>query len=422
MIMKKKSQIIETKVLSTINTQVLKTTFVSVILTSSYLVAGSCSNGFCGVTVPQIPTDIQDNTALKPFSSSSKIDIEKNYNGWILADNGGDDIIGENRLMTGVDFNSFLKDGDKVSLFGMLTSESLKSGKLSYAYPLSWKSLTIAASYIYTNYALEGVIPGSSGIGTTGSVEGKIIYSLIDSEKEKSNIYLSFNNNNIGEEMTYEDHVRNSDKKSYSSTAHIDFVTEKYPVFGLNTSQKISINITTGYLSFDNIDDEKLDRLTYNVQGSYSKINLDYNNAITISDNTSLETNFRSQFALNNKNLDDSEAFTVGGINGVKVYEEGSVYASNGVLVNIEAKYQLPKINGVNNSIGTFYDYGQVWMSQDIIPSTEHTTVQDAGIGIYTNYKKFFSKVQTAFELGDSEVSTKKDKKYRVILQAGFSF
>ncbi|MCD6211603.1 MAG: ShlB/FhaC/HecB family hemolysin secretion/activation protein, partial [Sulfurovum sp.] len=114
--------------------------------------------------------------------------------------------------------------------------------------------------------------------------------------------------------------------------------------------------------------------------------------------------------------------FTIGGTNGVKIYEESSVYSSNGFFANIEAKYKLPELNGINNSIGAFYDYGQIWESESIIPSTENISVQDTGVGIYTNYKKFFSIVQMALELGDSEISTKDDENYRVILQAGFVF
>jgi len=324
--------------------------------------------------------------------------------------------------MSGVDFNSLLGEGDKLSLFGLITSESLMSGKLSYAYPLPWKNLIAEASYIHTNYTLDVPFPGATGIGTISSIEGKITYPIINSKKEKFNFSLSFNNNSIDDEITNDSFVTNSEKESNTATADIDFKTKNYPLFNLDTNHKLYIGLTTGYLSFDNINDEKLDELTFNTKGSYTKINIDYKNTISLLENTSLEFNFRSQYALNNKNLDDSESFTIGGTNGVKIYEESSVYASNGFFANIEAKYKLPELNGINNSIGAFYDYGQIWESESIIPSTENISVQDTGVGIYTNYKKFFSIVQMALELGDSEISTKDDENYRVILQAGFVF
>ena len=403
------------------NTQIFKTTIIMV-LASNFLIASSCSGGACGVTIPHIPSDIENNIQLKPFNASNKKQIKEGYNGWVLADNGGDNTIGENRLMSGVDFNSLLGEGDKLSLFGLITSESLMSGKLSYVYPLSWNNLIVEASYIHTNYTLDIPFPGATGIGTISSIEGKITYPITNSEKEKFNFSLFFNNNSIDDEITNDSFVTNSEKESNTATADIDFKTKNYPLFNLDTNHKLYIGLTTGYLSFDNINDEKLDKLTFNTQGSYTKINIDYKNTISLSENTSLESNFRSQYALNNKNLDDSESFTIGGTNGVKIYEESSVYASNGFFANIEAKYKLPELNGINNSIGAFYDYGQIWESESIIPSTENISVQDAGVGIYTNYKKFFSIVQMALELGDSEISTKDDENYRVILQAGFVF
>ena len=400
------------KGIGSMDTQVFKTT-ITLILTSSYLSASSCSSGFCGVSVPYIPSDIQENTQLKPFNAANNKEIKNNYSGWGLVDNGGDTTIGENRLMSGLDFNSVFGEGDQLSLFGLITSESLTSGKLSYGYPLFSNDVMVQASYIYTNYTLNVPFPGATGIGTTSSIEGKIIYPTLDSEKEKFDLSLSFNNNNIDDEITNGPVVTNSEKASYSATANIDYK---------NANNKLHIGLTSGYLSFDNESDKKLDGLTYDTQGGYTKINIDYKNTMALSENTTLESNFRSQFAFSSKNLDDSESFTIGGINGVKVYEESSVYSSNGILANIEAKYKLPALNGVNNSIGTFYDYGRVWESNSIIPSTKKISVQDAGLGIYTNYKKFFSTVQLAMELGDSEISTKDDENYRVILQAGFTF
>jgi len=204
------------------NTQIFKTTII-IVLTSNFLIASSCSNGFCGVVIPHIPTDIENNTQLKPFNFSNKEQIEEGYNGWILVDNGGDSTIGENRFMSGVDINSLFENGDKLSLFGLISSENLKSGKLSYAYPLSWNNLIAEASYIHTNYTLAVPFPGATGIGTISSIEGKIIYPIINSKEEKINFYLSFNNNNIDNEITNNSFVTNSEKDSYSARALIDY-------------------------------------------------------------------------------------------------------------------------------------------------------------------------------------------------------
>ena len=401
------------------NTRILKATII--ILTSDFLIAGSCSNGFCGVTVPHIPTDIQNSAQLKPFNASNK-QIKKGYSAWGLVDNAGDDTTGENRFMLGVDVNSLLDTDDKLSLFGLITNENVTSGKLSYAYTLPWNNVIVEASYINTNYTLNEPIPGATGIGTTHTIEGKITYPFINSKEEKLNFSLSFNNNNISEEIDNTFNIIDNEKKSYSATALIDFETNNYTLSNLDTNHKLSLGVTTGYLSFDNIFNEQIDKLGANVQGSYTKINIDYKNTASFSQNVSLESNFRSQYAFNDKNLDDSETISIGGMNGVKLYEEGSVYDSNGFFANIEGKYKLPEFNGVKNTIGAFYDLGQIWESDSLTHSNDTITVQDAGVGIYTHYKKFFSKIQAAFEVGNSKVSTKDDKSYRVLFQTGLVF
>jgi len=401
------------------NKQILRTAII--ILTSDFLIAGSCSNGFCGVTLPRIPVDIEKNTQLKPFNISNKTTTNKSYNAWALIDNGGDNTTGENRFMSGIDINSILGTADKLFLFGLISSEDLKSGKASYSYPISWNNLIIEASYIYTNYTLGEPTPGSTGIGSTQSIQGKITYPFINSENEKLNFSLYFNNNNIDEEIDNTLNVTFNEKKSYSATALMDFEIKDYSLFTLDSDHKLSLSLTTGDLSFDNLFNEKLDKLGANVQGSYTKINIDYKNSVSLSRNISLESNFRSQYAFNDKNLDDSESFTIGGTNGVKIYEEGSVYDSNGFFVNVEGKYKLPELSGVKNSLGIFYDYGQIWES-DSLTSSDSISVEDVGLGLYTNYKKFFSKIQVAFEVGDSTIPTKDEEDYRVLFQTGIVF
>ena len=408
-------------------TQLFKTTAI-IAFASNFLIAGSCSGGVCGGAItPHIPSDIQESANLKPFKLSADKQIEEDYKVWVLADNAGDADIGKNRLMSGIDVNSLFENSDKLSLFGLISSENLngdhlKSGKFSYAYPLPWKDLIIEASFVQTNYSLTELLPGSTGIGTIRSVEGKITYPFIHSENESLNFSLYLTNSNIDEEITNDFFMTEDGKKSYSATAHIDFEMRKYPLFNLDTNHKLSLGLAAGNLSFDDPYAEALDKLTFNTQGSYAKINVDYKNTISIASNTTLESKLRGQYALNNKNLDDSASITIGGINGVKVYEESSTYDSNGFVVDIEGKYKLPEFQSIRNKVGIFYDYGQIWASDPILPDNETVAVQDAGAGIYTSYKKFFSKIQAAVKVGNSEVSTRDDRDYRVIFQAGMVF
>lgn len=389
-------------------------------VSSNFLSANSCSGGACSVTIPQVSTDIENDSELKPFNTSNEKNEDDSFNGWLLIDNGGDASIGENRFLAGFDLNSLIVEGDKLALFGMITDESVTSGKLSYAYPLSWEDMIAEFAYSHTAYPLLVPFPGATGIGTTNSIEAMLTYRGIHSKNTKLNFSFSLNNNNINDEINNNSVITNSTKNSYEATAQMSLHANN--LYESGTSHQFNIKYSAGYLSFDNEDDEKLDQLTFNTKGLYTKINIDYKNTIKFSKTISLESNIRSQYAFNDKNLDDSESFILGGINGVKIYEESIAYASNGIYAGIEAKYRLPDISGITNSIGLFYDYGKIWESENLFTSTEDISVQDAGIGIYAHYQKFFSKAQVAYELGNADITTKDDKKYRVILQAGLIF
>jgi len=389
---------------------------------SDLLAAGSCSGGFCGATLPVIPTDLQNNVQMKTFKAAGKDSEKKDYQIWGIVDNAGDDATGEYRVMSGADINTLFSDSDKLSLFGIVTSESLTGGKATYSYTFPWQNLTLEASYINTNYTLESPFPDAKGVGTVNAVEGKIIYPLKSIGDGKNDLFLSVRNNNISEEITNDFFVTNDKKKSYSATLGIDIEIKQYKMANMNTSHRFFLGVTTGDLSFDDPFKEELDRKGANTQGSYTKLNLNYSNTLELTKDLSLESQFRSQYAFNNKNLDDSESFIVGGMNGVKVYEEGSAYDSNGIFFNIEGKYRLPKIGQLKNTIGTFYDYGKIWASDPVLDINDDLTVQDAGIGVYSSYKHFFSRVQAAFEIKDSEIATKDNKSYRILFQGGFSF
>jgi len=398
--------------------QILKSALI--VLSSDFLIAGSCANGFCGISLPHIPTQMQDNAQLKPFNASYK-DVSRKYNIWGLIDNGGDNITGKYRLMSGANIHALLDPSDKLSLFGLTTDEKLTSGKISYAYTLPWYQLVLETSYVNSNYSLGEPIPGATGLGKTQTIEGKITYPFMQAEKEKINFSLSFAGNSIKEKINDNFTTSRNKRNAYATTASVNYESQDYILLEHNTEHKLSLGITTGKLNFDNIFNEQIDKLGSDTEGSYTKINIDYKGVISFSDVISLESNFKSQYALNHKNLDDSESFSIGGMNGVKLFEGGAAYDSNGFLVNIEGKYTLPEFNNLKNSLGIFYDYGKVWESHSLV-SNKPIAVSDAGVGLYSKYKKFFSKIQLAYKLQDSKISTKDNKNYRALLQMGLVF
>ena len=128
---------------------------------------------------------------------------------------------------------------------------------------------------------------------------------------------------------------------------------------------------------------------------------------------------------LGNKNLDGSEDLSLGGAYGVKLYPDSEQSAENGYIFNTELFAQLSNINQYAHKVGLFYDVGNVYMedsSQDA--NFDRTTLQDVGVGYYSNYKDFFLKTQMAWNLNSQEISseTTAHSNSKLLIQAGMVF
>jgi len=140
-----------------------------------------------------------------------------------------------------------------------------------------------------------------------------------------------------------------------------------------------------------------------------------------LTDKLSVESSLSLQYALNSKNLDGSEDFSVGGAYGVKLYPSGELSAENGILFNIETKYLLPRIYGVSNTLGLFYDIGNADMANNTV-GFEKRTLQDIGLGYYLNYKNFFTNIQAAWAIDSEEITSEPNGNSKVLFLGGMSF
>ncbi len=132
----------------------------------------------------------------------------------------------------------------------------------------------------------------------------------------------------------------------------------------------------------------------------------------------------KAQYALNNKNLDGSEDFTLGGMEGVKVFSDGEQSVENAIMFNTEFQIRLPEIQTLTNKLGLFYDVASGDMSDSSKDSQfKRRTLQDAGIGYYTNYKNAFTKLQIARVVGSEDIESENvGDNSRVLFQAGLTF
>ena len=91
-------------------------------------------------------------------------------------------------------------------------------------------------------------------------------------------------------------------------------------------------------------------------------------------------------------------------------------------MFNIEAKYRvLNNYHGLSSQLGVFYDRGKAYMAENNV-GFESKSLQDIGIGSYSNYKDFFAQVQAAWTVNSESVTSEPTRNSRVLFQGGWKF
>ena len=344
----------------------------------------------------------------------------KLIDGYVVADNTGSKYTGKNRLMAGVNVNSPFKIGDKLSLSGLVSNGAdLKNGRIAYSLPLASNGLRGEVSYSQTNYSLTKDYEALDAVGTSKTLDATITYPIKRTRLENLNLSLNIANKDLKDEVRSTSTITKKDTQSLNIGLAYD---KNYLAYGKNTQSQINLNLTYGKLNFDNVADKIADEAGANTNGTYSKVNLELSNTIALTNKFTFDSSLKMQYALGNKNLDGSEDFTIGGSNGVKLYPDGELSAENGYLLNLEAKYRLPNLNKLSNTVGVFYDRGRAFMGDNSQGTFEAKSLQDVGVGYYASYDNFFGKLQVAWNSNSKDVTSEENRNSRVLFQGGLSF
>lgn len=339
-------------------------------------------------------------------------------NGYLIGDNYGSQYTGKHRIMAGVDINSPFNIGDKISAFGFTSEkEGLLSGKLAYDFPIHANGTRGEISYSKTTYELGSSYKKLDAVGQSDSLTGRVTYPILKTRVENLDSYVEVSYNKMKDEIQSVDSKVKKD--SYVATTGLDYTKDSL-VFNKNSQTRAGVSITFGRLSFNDKDDKESDKNGANTQGQFSKINIELGKDLDIFDSLKWSNSLQMQYALGNKNLDGSQDLSVGGINGVKFYQDGEESAENGYIYNTEFIYTLPIIAGIDNKISLFYDIGRVYMSRNFTQEKSRT-LQDIGLGYKVSYKNFFANSYLAYNIGN-EVTSQDNYNSRAMFQVGYVF
>lgn len=347
----------------------------------------------------------------------------KKFNSYISADNYGNRYTGEYNIALGTNINNLSGIGDSLSLNASL-SDSAKSKVLSgnYNRHLGYSGITGGVNFLFSKYEFEN-IPNYETVGDTSSAGLFINYPLEANSIYSRSLSAAYNFSKVKSDSGLPGYTQLSDKELNS--LQLSFIDQRLLQTALPSSLTTNLSVTIGDLKMAS-DLAKSNDTYLDSEGTFSKINVDLNYGVSLSDLLTLQAKLLGQKSLG-KNLDASQDFVASGSNAVRAYENAELNGDNGYFASMELFYKLPNINSVMHKISLFLDHSSVWINTKKFNTEDNTRSLNAiGLGYALNYLDFMIKASYAHGFGsdstpisEAEYSTSKDK---FLVQTNYNF
>jgi hemolysin activation/secretion protein len=348
----------------------------------------------------------------------------RRFDGYLLGDNFGSPYTGRNRVTGGINMNSPLGYGDRLSAFGIVSDDShLVNGRIAYSAPLGYSGLRGEIAASRTTYTLGGIYKDLNATGTADAVSGTLTYPLIRRRDESLYISANFTHKALNDNIldTSISH-RNMDLGTLAVTRDTSGA-----LIGLPLVTSTTFSFTQGKVDFPDPAQRAANIAGVDTAGDFTKINLTFNATLAFSEKLSLSTNLRAQKSLSG-NLDSSEQLGLTGYYGVRSYDEG-LAGDSGFIVTPELKYALPDISRYRHSLGLFTDVGAVWLENPAFTTLQKasTELNAVGLGYYASFeyspsRLLLLKAQVAHSYGSNDGAQSYDRGTKGLVQIGLTF
>ncbi len=277
------------------------------------------------------------------------------FSGSLLADNSGGRNTGWDKQTAVLSLASPTGFGDTFSITA-LNARGTKYGSLDYKVPVGAHGLQLGVNGSYLEY--EFILPLEGGLtpfgrSTAYGVDASYPVFLNRTTSLIADLHYDekvFTNRTTqtGDVATVNDYK--------VSVVSLQFSGNHFDNFLAGAQNSASIDFGYGKVNMDNSpgDSKANDKSGSNTQGYYGRIKWNLSRNQFITDTISLNLDLSGQTA--NRNLDSSEKFYLGGINGVRGYPTSEGSGSDGYLAKLELRKFLP----YNFNVSGFVDSGYI--------------------------------------------------------------
>lgn len=379
--------------------------------------------------VADLPGAAMPNMAVAPGKAFATANLGvtvpegKRLNGYLSFDNQGSRYTGRYRLGAGLDVNSPLGIGDRLTFSGVGTDEfdeGLLNGRLAYSAPLGYSGLRGEIAAERTAYELNKEYRELDSTGYTDSLTAALSYPLLRRQDQNLWLRLSGSFKHIIDEIGAFDEIHSKHSLVGSTSAQYERwfrIAGEYRLYAT-----AGLGLTHGNLRISNEQQRAFNRAGADTVGDFTYATFNFMANYAFTQKLGFNLIFNAQQVFDNKNLDGSEQFIASGPSGVRGYRE-TVSGDNGYLLNGELRYQLPEIAGLwKHSLGLFGAVGRTHYADGEYLNANGDTIYDAGLGYYANCGMFFGKAQLSQILGQRPEGIHTGGRTQFLFQVGLTF
>jgi hemolysin activation/secretion protein len=325
--------------------------------------------------------------------------------GSVDIDNFGNKYTGEFRVGATLNLNDLSGYGDQLVVRGMTSGSGMNYGRLAYSLPVGNLGTKVGLSYTRMNYELGESFASLLASGSSNVTSLFAVHPIMRSRNTNLYVTGSLDHKRMADEQLA---VNVTDAKTVNVLVLglAGDLRDGVGGGGINTG---SLTLTAGDLDLSGNANSNAfsDASTAQTKGGYSKFNFSLARLQRVDDSWSVYASLSGQGA--SKNLDTSEKFILGGL-GVRAYPMGEAAADSGLLLNLEARYDIPNFEYGNLQLVGFIDTGSVrlhrspwtgWSIGSVVPNTYSLSGMGVGVNLYRG-SDFAIRSSLAWKLGSN--------------------
>lgn len=335
------------------------------------------------------------------------------WEGEVGVDNQGNRYTGEYRARLNLQANSPFMLGDQFTLKTLYSNADQWLGNLGYSLPLGNSGLRAQLAYAHTYYELGKQFSNLNATGTADVASVGLSYPIVRSQAQNLTLSVNYQNKKLLDKQG----VTSTETHKRSDVVPVALAFDWRDGLGGGGVSYGSLSYSMGNLHLD-ASQQASDASTAKTNGSFQKWNLDFARLqATGLSNLQLFARFSAQRA--SKNLDSSEDFGLGGVNGVRAYPGSEGFGDQGWLGQLEARYQLASVSPY-----AFYDVGRSKINRNPwVSGTNERKLAGYGFGVRFNQGAWSLDASMAWrERGGRPTSDTRDDPPRFWVTAGYRF